>query len=73
MKSLGGLTISILISGVLVLGACALPAWGQGGNPPASTKASGKTSGRGYTAVEQTPVNVEQEIRSLQEELRKRL
>jgi ketosteroid isomerase-like protein len=71
MKRLGGLTIPILTAGVLVLGACALPAWGQGGNPPASTKASGKTSGRGYTAVEQTPGNVEQEIKSLQEESRK--
>ncbi len=71
MKSLGGLAISILISGVLVLGAYALPAWGQGGNPPATTKESGKTSGRGMTAVEQTFPNVEQRIRSLQEESRK--
>ena len=30
------------------------PAWGQGGNPPASTKESGQTSGYGQTAVEQT-------------------
>ncbi len=29
-------------------------AWAQGGNPPASTKESGATSGRGGTAVEQT-------------------
>jgi hypothetical protein len=29
-------------------------AWSQGGNPPASTKESGKTSGHGQTAVEQT-------------------
>ena len=29
-------------------------AWGQGGNPPASTKESGKTSGHGMTAAEQT-------------------
>jgi cytochrome oxidase Cu insertion factor (SCO1/SenC/PrrC family) len=28
-------------------------AWGQGGNPPASTKESGETSGHGMTAVEQ--------------------
>ncbi len=27
---------------------------GQGANPPASTKESGRTSGRGQTAVEQT-------------------
>ena len=45
-------------------------AFGQGGNPPASTKESGKTSGRGMTAVEQ-PVkgsdvgNVEQQINAL--------
>ena len=54
MKRMGSLTISILTSGVLVLGAWVLPAWGQGGNPPARTKASGQTSGRGETAVEQT-------------------
>ena len=71
MKDLGGWMISILTSGVLVFGACALPAWGQGGNPPAGTEASGKTSGRGYTAVEQSFGNAEQEIRSLQEESRK--
>jgi len=29
-------------------------ALGQGGNPPASTKESGATSGKGMTAVEQT-------------------
>jgi uncharacterized protein DUF861 len=29
-------------------------AWGQGGNPPASTKESGATSGKGMTAAEQT-------------------
>lgn len=29
-------------------------AWSQGGNPPASTKESGQTSGYGQTAVEQT-------------------
>jgi ketosteroid isomerase-like protein len=71
MKGLGGLTISILASGVLVLGAWALPARGQGGNPPASTKASGETSGRGVTPVEQTLGNVAEKIRSLQEESRK--
>lgn len=71
MKGLGPSTICILTSGVLVLGAWALPAWGQGGNPPASTKESGKTSGRGMTAVEQTYASVEQQIRSLQEESKK--
>ena len=54
MKGQGRLTISIFTFGVLVLGAWALPAFGQGGNPPASTKESGQTSGRGETAVEQT-------------------
>src|ERR1039457_1997477 len=31
-----------------------LPAWSQGGNPPASTKESGATSGHGMTPVEQS-------------------
>ena len=54
MKKQRRLTISILTFGVLVLGGWALPALGQGGNPPTSTKESGQTSGRGETAVEQT-------------------
>ena len=54
MKRLGSLTISILTSGVLVLSTWVLPAWGQGGNPPASTQVSGQSSGHGQTAVEQT-------------------
>lgn len=67
MKTFGGLTISICI-GTLVLGA-ALTSWGQGGNPPASTKESGVTSGGGHTAVEQTfKGNAEQEIRTLHEQ-----
>jgi hypothetical protein len=45
-----------------------LPAWGQGGNPPASTQESGATSGHGYTAVEQTSGNVEQQIRTLHDQ-----
>lgn len=45
--------MSILSVAALVLGTSAL-LWGQGANPPASTKASGQTSGRGQTAVEQT-------------------
>lgn len=53
MKSLDRLTISMLTFGMLIFAAWTL-AWGQGGNPPASTKESGKTSGRGYTPVEQT-------------------
>ncbi len=54
MKCLVRLTIPIVTLGALVLGAWVLPAWGQGANPPASTQASGQTSGRGETGVEQT-------------------
>ncbi len=44
-------------------------ALGQGGNPPASTKESKQTSGRGYTAVEQTfKGDVEQQSKILQEQ-----
>jgi hypothetical protein len=39
---------------ILMLCAWSLAAWAQGANPPASTKASGQTSGQGQTAVEQT-------------------
>jgi len=53
MKLLGSLTIAIMFSGMLVLGMWTMPALGQGGNPPASTKESGQTSGRGQTALEQ--------------------
>ncbi len=44
----------------------------QGGNPPASTKEGGATSGHGMTAAEQTgkSSNVEHTIRALTEELR---
>jgi quercetin dioxygenase-like cupin family protein len=44
----------LILGAVACLGAWALPAWGQGGNPPASTKESKATSGKGMTAVEQT-------------------
>jgi hypothetical protein len=68
MKRLGTLTISIFI-GTLVLAVGSLPVWGQGGNPPASTKESGQTSGHGYTGVEQTfKGNVEQQIRTLHDQ-----
>jgi hypothetical protein len=67
MKKLVALTGSIFIA-TLVLGAGSLPAWGQGGNPPASTKESGATSGHGYTAVEQTSGNVEEKIRALHDQ-----
>lgn len=54
MKPLQRRTVSIVTSVALALVAWTIPAWGQGANPPAGTKASGVTSGRGETAVEQT-------------------
>jgi hypothetical protein len=40
---------------LVTMGLLAVPlAWSQGGNPPASTKESGETSGHGMTAAEQT-------------------
>ena len=45
-------------------------AWSQGGNPPASTKESGKTSGHGMTAVEQTAsADAEQQIAALSDQV----
>ncbi len=68
MKKLGGLTISIF-TGIVVLGVGSLLAWGQGGNPPASTKESGQTSGHGYTLVEQSVQrSVDQQIRTLHDQ-----
>lgn len=68
MKKLGALTISIFTA-TLILGVGLLPAWGQGENPPASTKAVGQTSGHGVTLVEQsTPENVDQQIRALHDQ-----
>jgi Domain of unknown function (DUF4440) len=67
MKSLSSLKTCIGI-GTLVFGA-ALSSLGQGGNPPASTKESGGTSGGGYTAVEQSfKGNVDQQIRALHDQ-----
>lgn len=67
MKRLGHWTIRIAVSGILLLGT--LPAWGQGENPPASTKESGATSGHGMTLVEQTyRETVAEQIKSLHEE-----
>jgi len=67
MKSSDGWTVRVLVSGILFLGT--LPAWAQGGNPPASTTASGATSGHGMTAVEQTyQGTVEEQIRALHEQ-----
>src|ERR1019366_1821458 len=58
----------VAISSLLVL-----LAWSQGGNPPASTKESGATSGHGMTAAEQTGKGCggsdEQQIAALAHEL----
>lgn len=68
MKKLGAFAISIVI-GTMVLGVGSLPAWGQGENPPASTKAVGQTSGHGVTLVEMSGQrNVEQQIRALHDQ-----
>jgi quercetin dioxygenase-like cupin family protein len=50
MKSVRVVGLALVASALL----SASLAWSQGGNPPASTKESGKTSGHGMTAVEQT-------------------
>ncbi len=47
--------INLIILALVAIYLLAAPlALGQGGNPPASTKESGATSGKGMTAVEQT-------------------
>jgi hypothetical protein len=47
--------INLIALAVVAICLLAAPlACGQGGNPPASTKESGATSGKGMTAVEQT-------------------
>ncbi len=46
---------TLIILALVAISLLAAPvALGQGGNPPASTKESGATSGKGMTAVEQT-------------------
>ena len=68
MKKLGAFAISIFV-GTLVLGVGSPSAWGQGENPPASTKAVGQTSGHGVTLVEQgAQRDVEQQIRALHDQ-----
>lgn len=68
MNRLGRWTIPMLLTGTLMLSG-GLFAWGQGGNPPASTTESGTTSGRGMTAVEQTyGGDAEEQIKSLHEQ-----
>ena len=47
--------VSLIVLAVVAVYLLTAPlAFGQGGNPPASTKESGATSGHGQTAVEQT-------------------
>ena len=61
---------NLVVVAVICLLAAPL-AFAQGGNPPASTKESRATSGKGMTAVEQTDKggNVEQTIKDLSEQL----
>jgi protein CpxP len=50
MKSMRLIAPALIAVSLLVVSL----AWAQGGNPPASTKESGQTSGYGQTAAEQT-------------------
>ncbi len=60
---------SVLVTVLFAL--CSVWGLAQGGNPPASTKESGKTSGHGMTAVEMAgPAETESEIRTLDEQMR---
>jgi uncharacterized protein (TIGR02246 family) len=65
MKSIRLIVPALIAVSLLVVSL----AWAQGGNPPASTKESGKTSGHGMTAVEQAAsANAEQEIAALSDQ-----
>ena len=68
MKSAG--LIALMLIAIPLMPASA--AWGQGGNPSASTKESGAISGHGMTAVEQTAKDsggsVELQIKTLHEQ-----
>ena len=57
MRQLSFMAVALV---VIYLLAAAL-ALGQGGNPPASTKESGQTSGKGMTTVEQSGKSVAQQ------------
>ncbi len=55
----------------VVVACCSVWSLAQGGNPPARTKESGKTSGHGMTAVEQVgPAEAESEIHELDQQMR---
>lgn len=64
--------INLIVLAMLAIYLLAAPlALGQGGNPPASTKESGATSGKGMTAVEQTGKGggkIEEQIETLEAE-----
>ncbi len=56
-------TITPLVVTVVLAALTSVAALAQGGNPPASTKESGQTSGRGMTSVEQgMPKSAEQTL-----------
>jgi hypothetical protein len=62
--------VSFIAVALVAVSLLAAPlALGQGGNPPASTKESGQTSGKGMTAGEQTGESVEQQIKTLSDQL----
>jgi ketosteroid isomerase-like protein len=66
MKSVNLIVLALVAISLLLV----LPAWSQGGNPPANTKESGATSGHGMTPVEQggksTAASVEEELKKLE-------
>jgi ketosteroid isomerase-like protein len=68
MKSVKLVVLALVAISLLLV----LPAWSQGGNPPASTKESGATSGHGMTPVEQggksSAASVEEELKKLETE-----
>lgn len=65
--------VNVIVLAVVAISLLAAPlAVGQGGNPPASTKGSGATSGHGMTAAEQTGKgsgDVEQQIKVLSDQM----
>ncbi len=64
--------VNLIVLALVAICLLAAPlAPGQGGNPPASTKESGATSGHGMTALEQTGKNgdVEQQITTVSDQL----
>jgi ketosteroid isomerase-like protein len=65
MKSVRVVGLALVASALL----SASLAWSQGGNPPASTKESGETSGHGMTAAEQTGGNAEQEVSAIADQM----